>query len=129
MLCLIVLVAGCNTVTGGPGAAQSPTSGPSGSTGPSSPTGPGGATDVAGCKKACDQQKFFMCNDALQQAQCYTACEQVTEKQIELFEACVKNSVCDASCSTNLAGAQPNPSSPPTSGSDCGRAVQCLQML
>jgi len=56
------------------------------------------------CKDACDHLKLFGCNDAAQHAACYDACAHAASAAIELFVACVDADVCDAECSTDLAG-------------------------
>lgn len=67
-------------------------------------TGGGGASaqEQQECKDACNQLKFFDCNDSTDQARCFTACEAASASAIELFVACVQADICDPSCSTNL---------------------------
>lgn len=67
-------------------------------------TGGGGASaqEQQDCKDACNQLKFFDCNDSADQARCFGACEAASSSAIELFVACVQADICDPSCTMNL---------------------------
>ncbi|MEM9189741.1 MAG: hypothetical protein AAGF12_11230 [Myxococcota bacterium] len=87
--------------------------------GPGPGPGPGGAspTEIQDCKEACNQLKFFDCNDAVDHATCFAGCDAASSNSIEVFSACVRNDICDASCSLNIqpsAGGEPIPN-----GSGC----------
>lgn len=60
------------------------------------------ANNVRSCKDACDQLKFFDCNNASEHASCFAACEQADDSAIELFVSCVQTDVCDPDCIDGL---------------------------
>ena len=77
-----------------------------------SPSGGGASNEeIAACKDSCDQLKFFDCNDSVDQAGCYQDCTGASSSQIELFVACVKNDICDPTCSTHIQPQGPGSSS------------------
>jgi hypothetical protein len=75
--------------------------------------GTGGASSqqVGQCKSGCDKMKFFDCSTAEELARCYGDCDKATPSQIEIFNACAQNSICDPSCRTNI-----EPAGSPTTG-------------
>lgn len=81
---------------------------------------PGGAlpSEVSDCKAACNQLKFFECNDALDHAACFASCDAASSSQIEVFANCVAVDICDADCAMNLQQAAPPVETPPPA-SDC----------
>jgi hypothetical protein len=79
------------------------------------PSGGANPQEIADCKSSCDQLKFFKCNDAQAQADCYDDCAGASSDQIELFVACVSNDTCDPECSTFL-----EPSGDPSGGDPSG---------
>ncbi len=99
-----------------------------------SPPSTGGASSaqVDQCKQSCDKMKFFACNSAEEQAACYADCGKATADQIQLFDACAENSVCDPACRTNIV---PKPAgggavkgtgaTPATCGTACSKLVSC----
>ena len=81
-------IGGCSSTTAaGPG--SSGTSGAS-------------AAETDRCKKSCDKMKFFDCSSADEQARCYADCDKATSSQIEVFNGCAENSICDPQCRTTI---------------------------
>lgn len=76
-------------------------------TGDPATAGGASASQVSACKGSCDKMKFFGCNSAPEQALCYSECDGATGGQIEVFNACAGNSICDPECRTSI---KPNPS-------------------
>jgi hypothetical protein len=81
---------------------------------------------IGSCKESCDKMKFFQCNTAEEQARCYGDCEKATSSQIELFNACAQNSVCDPSCRTNIQAAGGTTSGGGASSDSCTTACDKL---
>lgn len=78
------------------------------SSGGAAPGGAATAQQISFCKQSCDKLKFFMCNDAQQQADCYAGCQTASASAIDLFDGCVNNAQCDPSCSTHLTPTAPD---------------------
>lgn len=114
-----VLVCACSSTETGSG-------GSSGSSGSSSGESASGA-QVDACKRACDKMKFFQCNSAEEQARCYADCDKATPSQIELFNACAQNSICDPSCRTNIqpSGSKGTGATANSCASACDKLVTC----
>lgn len=70
--------------------------------------------------------KFFQCNSAEEQARCYADCEKATPSQIEVFNACAQNSICDPSCRTNIQPAGGTAGGGGASSSSCTTACDKL---
>jgi hypothetical protein len=64
--------------------------------------------DTSECKGACNQLKFFDCNDAADHARCFEACEVAPPSGIEVFVACVQADICDPECAAGLEGTVPS---------------------
>ena len=99
-----------------------------------SPASTGGASSVQvdQCKQSCDKMKFFACNSAEEQAACYADCGKASADQIQLFNACAENSICDPACRTNIvpkpaAGGEPKGTgaTPTTCSTACSKLVSC----
>lgn len=84
------------------------------------------AQEVADCKDACTQLKFFDCNDASDHAACFAACGNADPSQIELFVACVRADVCDPACSTDLVGSAGGGEGGQTDGGSCVEACDAV---
>ncbi len=68
--------------------------------------GGGGASaaEVSTCQEACDKQRFFDCYDAAQHGQCYDDCGAASSDDINKFDGCVENTICDAECAVFIEG-------------------------
>jgi hypothetical protein len=90
------------------------------------PGGPAATEEeIAACKDACDQLKFFDCNDSVDQAGCYANCSAASSSQIELFVACVKADICDPTCSTHIEPVNPDPTTTGGNGSSSCSSDGC----
>jgi hypothetical protein len=89
---------------------SSETSASPGSSGSSGNPASGGASaaQIGQCKESCDKMKFFGCNSAEEQARCYADCEAASASQIELFNGCAGNSICDPACRTSIEAKAPD---------------------
>ena len=77
-------------------------------------------TEIASCKEACNQLKFFECNDSAQHALCFEHCELAPGSEIERFTACVVTDICDPTCGTYIEPPEdkkPDPTTQPTASS------------
>lgn len=75
-----------------------------GGSGTGASEGGASADDQQRCKSACNQLKFFDCNDAADHAACFLSCESAPASAIEVFVACVEADICDPQCAANLEG-------------------------
>lgn len=71
----------------------------------------GSMMQIADCQKACDDMQFFGCLTADEHATCYSACNAASASAIDLFSACVGNTLpnCDEAvpCYDNFIEADP----------------------
>ena len=84
------------------GGCSSTTSAGPGSSGTGSGSGGATAVETDRCKHSCDKMKFFDCSSAEEQARCYGDCDKATSSQIEVFNGCAENSICDPQCRTTI---------------------------
>lgn len=70
-------------------------------------SGRGSSTEVSTCKNACNQLKFFACNDDVDHASCFQNCDAASSSQIVVFDECVSADICDPACSTHIRSNDP----------------------
>jgi hypothetical protein len=100
----VFLLLACDATGGGDGSGSG--SGEAGSNSGGEGTAPS-EQDTSECKSACNQLKFFDCNDAADHARCFEACEEAPPSAIEVFVACVQADTCDPECTAGLVGTVP----------------------
>jgi hypothetical protein len=91
------------------------------------------AEEVQACKGdtvGCGKLKFFDCISAAELASCFDNCDRSTEDEVALFKSCVKNSLCDKQCLSQLRASAvvPAPTPTPTPTPTPGGPSTCEQL-
>ncbi len=109
--CLMALAFGGCIIVDGDGDDTGADTGNSSNTNGSADETGGNAEQVAACRSACDDLQFFSCITADEFAACYSACDEKGGSDLDLFIACVGNTIpsCDEAypCYENLIAAEP----------------------
>lgn len=117
---------GCDAIEGGGGdsgadSGSEPTTTSGGATG--APAGPTEA-EIDRCRDQCDRLQFFDCIGSDLHAACWGYCADRPSDDLELFAACVGNTVpeCDPGCLERLGDASPPPEPEPEDPATCAEA-------